>query len=238
MALRSNLFDSSPGSPLSSADLTPGPKQKRRKLWSYDHASHIFLNDAGMSGIEKVTLKELFSVCSKGNKAVAFFSELCDETSTHNRGIAHSRNAETMQKTIEKLNSARYRKLIKGSILDKAKQELGSLLAHVQILNASDMPTEGTGSLSTIRVGGSCREETDVDAAAQKMHAWLSSDKSALRSLICALSAGGLFYVTQVHEKVARAYIDQKRVTKEEYIAECVARLCRDSSTVNDMNGM
>ena len=96
------LFDgASAGSPGSSDSLaTPGQKQKRRKLWTYDHASHVLLNDNGASGIENTSLHELYSVCSKGNKAVAFFTELCDETNQHSRGIAHSRNAETLQKKL------------------------------------------------------------------------------------------------------------------------------------------
>ena len=240
MVLPVSLFATvNPGSPDSSSGYaTPGPKQKRRKLWSYDHASHVFLNDAGTSGVEKATLKDLYSVCSKGNKAVAFFTELCDETSKHARGIAHSRNAETLQKSIEKLESDQYQKLIQPGVLDKAREELDSLITHARILNASDMPTEGTGSLSTIRAGATPREESEVAEAAKKIHSWLSLDKSSLRSLICALSSGGLFYVTQVHEKVARAYIDQKNVTAEQYVQECVARLCRDTSVVNDMDGI
>ena len=240
MVLPASLFDTvNPGSPDSSVGSTiPGPKQKRRKLWSYDHASHVLLNDAGTSGVEKATLKDLYSVCSKGNKAVAFFSELCDESSKHARGIAHSRNAETMQKCIEKIDSARYHKLLRPAVLDKVREEADALIIHAKVLNASDMPTEGSGSLSTIRVGAASREETDVEEAAKKIHSWLSLDKSPLRSLICALSSGGLFYVTQVHEKVARAYIDQKNVTAQQYVQECVARLCRDTSVVNDMDGL
>ena len=240
MVLPQTLFDTvNPGSPDSSSGYaTPGPKQKRRKLWSYDHASHVFLNDAGTSGLEKATLKELYSVCSKGNKAVAFFTELCDETSKHARGIAHSRNAETMQKCIAKLDSDRYRKLIQSGVMAKVQGELDSLRTHAKVLDASDMPTEGTGSLSTIRVGATARDDSEVEEAAKEIHTWLSRDKSSLRSLICALSSGGLFYVTQVHEKVARAYISEKNVTVEQYTQECVARLCRDSSVINDMDGM
>ena len=165
----STLFDgASPGSPGSSDSLaTPRQKQKRRKLWTYDHTSHVLLNDNGTSGIENTSLHELYSVCSKGNKAVAFFTDLCDETNHHSRGIAHSRNAETLQTTIEKLKPARYMKLIRPDVVAKAVEELDALIIHCKILNASDMPSEGSGSLSAIRARVTPRDESEVEEAAK-----------------------------------------------------------------------
>ena len=65
-----------------------------------------------------------------------------------------------------------------------------------------------------------------MKAAAEALYAWLNKDKSPLRQLIALLSGGGIFYVAQCHEKTHRAYIQEKRVSKEVFQEMNTKRLC------------
>ena len=51
------------------------------------------------------------------------------------------------------------------------------------------------------------RSKTEIELAAGHLHGWLSEKTSPLRSLVAFLSSGGLFYVSQCHEKSARACV-------------------------------
>jgi hypothetical protein len=216
---------------------TPPTKKARSKLWAYDHASHQLLNDKGDSGIESVGYAALWAGVCKGNNQVAFFSESADEQSIHNRGIACSRNAETLQKAIEKLKDSNYAKIIDEDIYKKAMKEANALLPHCIMLNGCDIPTESAGGVASIRSGSTIvRDKTMVTSAAAAMYAWLVQPESPLRGLLSLLSGNGLFYVTQVHEKLGRAYIAEKKVSVADYASECKERLCGSkASTIDDV---
>jgi hypothetical protein len=213
----------------------PSKKACRSKLWAYDHATHQLLNDKGDSGIETVGLSPLWAGVCKGNSQVAFFSESADESSQHNRGIACSRNAETLQKSIEKLKHSDYVKIIDPVIYKKAMAEATMLLPHCVVLNGCDIPTESSGGVAAIRSGSTIvRDKAAVSASAAAMYTWLTQEESALRGLLGLLSGNGLFYVTQVHEKIGRAYLSEKNISVGEFASECKERLCGAKSSSTD----
>ena len=75
------------------------------------------------------------------------------------------------------------------------------------------------------------RDEGTVKTAAEALYKWLKEDKSKLRSIIALLSAGGLFYVAQCHEKTHRAYLQEKRPSKEKFVEMNTKRLCTGVKT-------
>ena len=85
------------------------PSEKRRKLKSYDLMPGQILNPMGESGIGRIELKPLCEAMQKGNKAAAFFSELCDVEAAR-KGIAISRLSEVWISIGKKLKSGPYEK--------------------------------------------------------------------------------------------------------------------------------
>ena len=53
------------------------------------------------------------------------------------------------------------------------------------------------------------KDPKKVKPAAEKVYDWVKTTDSPLKALVSVLSAGGLFYVGQVHEKCSRAYVQE-----------------------------
>ena len=81
---------------------------RRSRLKNYDLLPHHVLNSMGAGGVETVSLDRLAAVMSKGNEAVKFFSELCDE-SLKRKGVAIICLAEIQLKVGKKLRSKVYK---------------------------------------------------------------------------------------------------------------------------------
>ena len=193
------------------------PKPKRRKLCRHDHASLLFLDDSGVGLIDQCSLQAVWASVRFGNINCAFHSEAADILSVYNRGVAHSRNAETLERTIYCLQGPGFSDLINPVIYEPAMKEAATLLPFCSTLNCKN-------SLLLLP-GDSLSRRTAVIEAAGAVYDWLHDSESVLRRLISAFSGGGLFYVTHVHAKVNQAYVTQQSVSKDEYTSECLARL-------------
>ena len=200
-------------------ELKTGGKSKRRKLRHYDLMPSQVLNPMGASGIEEVDLDRLWKLMGTGNKAAMFFSELCDEDKARHR-VAISRNCQVLRACIERLETEEAKLVIKEGLYRRAKAEWDDLLPHLKTLDFQEFVQNEGGSIRSIaykkRGGGGTRSQHDVEAAAKKLHVWLSTPTSPLRSVLAFLSSSGLFYVGQVHEQCCRAYL-QQGVSKEDF---------------------
>ena len=213
------------------------PKETREKLKTYDLAAMQFCNSMGKSSVATCPLATLWQVTANGNKGAKYFCELCSEDPCRQQ-VAVSRLCEVLSQLCTELEMPVYKKYIDKPLYDPAMKELKELKNHLPILQCKDAITP-EGENDTMTVGklnyrmnttiAEARDEATVKNAAEALYAWLKKDKSTLRELIAFLSGGGLFYVTQCHEKVHRAYLSEKRPTKDDFTAMNKKRLCTAS---------
>jgi hypothetical protein len=193
------------------------------------------LNPHGESSIGKYPLSKIVLAMKSGNKAAAYFSELCNEIPKR-KGIEISRLSEIHVLTGTKLKEPIYKKNIEQSAYAEAMKEYTALEPHFKILIGKGMTMDDEefgDSVGRIAYGSSSNVEykqpTAVDQAVAKVYAWLQKPQSKLRSLTSLLSGGGLFYVASVHEKCHRAYIAHgmdETVSEQDYAMWARARLC------------
>jgi hypothetical protein len=231
------------------------PREKRTKLKSYDQMPAQVLNPNGESGISKTALPKLAKAMASGNKAAAFFNELCDPLSKR-KGVAISRLSEVQLLNGTKLRDAVYKDFIKTALYNAAMEEFKDLEPSFKVLMGKGLSMEDDETAETVgRIAyaanskGEHRQVEDVNAAVAKVYAWLKKPTSKFRALTALLSGGGLFYVASVHEKCHRAYIHHGYavedtatvVTEETYAGWSRARLCSTLTAVetsSDLDGL
>jgi hypothetical protein len=230
------------------------PAQKRTKLKSYDQMSAQVLNPNGESGISKTPLPKLAKAMASGNKATAFFSELCDPIKKR-KGVAVSRLSEVQLLNGAKLQEDVYKNSISKPLYDAAMKEFRDLEPSFKVLMGKDLSMDDDETTETVgRIAyaanskGGSRSAEDVNAAAAKVYEWLQKPTSKFRALTALLSGGGLFYVASVHEKCHRAYIQHGYtvedkatvVTEETYASWARARCCTTQTveTSSDLDGL
>ena len=183
--------------------------EKRRKLRHYDLLPAQLLNSMGASGVESVDLRRLWRSMAEGNKVVAAFSELClGEPERH--GVGLSRLAEVMVLTIRRLlDTPHYSHCIKEELWSAVKQECEDILPSFTAIHAGRGGMDrGSASIRSVAYHQPAPRADDLPRHAAAVFDWLTKLSSPLRSVIAMLSAGGLFYVAQCHEKGARAWLD------------------------------
>ena len=230
------------------------PKAKRTKLKSYDQMPAQVLNANGESGISKTTLLKLAMAMKTGNKAAAWFSELCDPTPKR-KGIAISRLSEIWLLNGAKLQDAEYKAHIKKELYNTAMKEFEQLEPCFKVLMGKGLSMEDDETTETVgRIAYAASSKAvfknpeDVNAAAKKVYDWLQKPVSKFRALTSLLSGGGLFYVASVHEKCHRAYIKHgytvddtpTEVTVETYADWARGRCCSTQTvaTSSDLDGL
>ena len=219
---------------------------KRAKLKPYDLLPSQVLNSMGESGIGTTSLKQLADVQARGNKAAAYFTELCDETLAR-KHVAVSRLSEVQLQTGEKLlKTPYYKKYIDAKLYDPAMKEFEELKPSFKTLLGKDVWTsDGKLTVSSIIYSSTSetKNKTEVNAAAKKVYDWLQKKESKWRQLQVLLSSGGIFFVASVHERSHRAYLahgEKEPVTAEAYQQWCCERLCADGApeTLDDLKGL
>ena len=221
------------------------PQAKRARLKPYDLLPIHMLNAMGESGVQTIALKHLAEVPSKGNKAVAYFTELCDESPSR-KHIAISRLCEVQLRAGEKmLSQPFFKKYLDKKLYNEAMAEFEKLKPAFKSLVGKDVWTaDGELSVSSIIYAGTSviKGKDEVNKAAFTVYEWLQK-ASKWRQLQVLLSSGGLFYVASVHERSHRAYIahgEKETVPVEAYQKWCCDRLCCDDApvTLNDLDGL
>ena len=193
------------------------PPAKRRRLRSYDHLACRLFNSMGVSSVEAMDLERLYVVMAKGSKAVASYSEFC-LPEAEMRGKALERLSVVVMAAIRRLRDCHeLRAILDEGALSLIDVEADRLLPpFCTLCVGSDLP-----HLRSDRA-----LDRDREAAAAAIHAWLSLPVSALRSALALLSAGGLFFAAQCHDKGARAVLDRAYIRWDRFEAAALARMC------------
>ena len=201
---------------------------KRKLLRRYDHLAVQALNPFGVSDLDKATLSQLWEVIKNGNKTTSYFAEWADSTA-YRKGIAVSRLAEVLEKTIEVLKDPKFKELLNKTIMEEALKEATILSAHLANLNGGkSSQTERKVTMSTLgKKDGPTKPQSAVEISAKYLYDWLAQETSTLRGLISFLSQGGVFFAAHCAEKGARSYVKCGGEKQEDFVAAAVARLCK-----------
>ena len=213
--------------------------EKRVSLRKYEHPAAQVLNCQGVSPIHECSHQHLWKYVKAGNKGVHFLSEFCSDDA-YRRGVAGSRNAETMVAFGDVLANDVLDKIVKPEILLKVRTEYKAIQPSLVILNGGKTSGGNSKSFQTLCTAEVKKEEALVREAAEKVYAWLSEPEGCVHAFLQCMSWGGIFYVAMCSEKVARCAIDKEcgNIDLESYKAMMVARLCgkggEDGAMAND----
>ena len=214
-------------------------KTPATNLRSWDLSPNAFLNSMGESCIGMATESQVHASASKGNKRVAFHSEIYDVL-PERQGVSFSRLAQILKATIVKLEEEpNYAMILDGATFKKAMAEAAKLKPHLIVLdggfNVNGSKEEKT--INQLNYAKSSKvvvppDSKAVGVAAVALCAWLRVEKSTLRSLIAFLSGSGLFFSAQCHEKVMRSAIKETSMSDDAAITACCKRLCTVAAVV------
>ncbi len=207
------------------------PAEKRQSLRRYEHVAPQVLQIAGVSPIHECSNQQLWTFTNTGNKGVEFFSEYCAKED-YRRGIAGSRNAETMLSFGDVLKEPLLEKLLQPAILEKVKEEFAKIQGPLAILNGGKTSSANSKSFMTMCQESVKRNKDEVYVAAGAIHDWLASENSTVQGFLQVMSWGGIFYAAMCSDKIARCAIDSTcgNITRDKYQAMMVARLCGTGS--------
>ena len=202
-------------------------QEKRVSLRKYEHPAAQCLDCQGVSPIHECSHQHLWKYVKAGNKGVQFLSEFCSDDA-YRRGVAGSRNAETMLAFGDVLANDVLDKIVKPEILLKVRTEYTAIQPSLVILNGGKTSGGNSKSFQTLCKAEVKKEEALVQEAAEKVYAWLSDPEGCVHAFLQCMSWGGIFYVAMCSEKVARCAIDKDcgNIDLESYKAMMVARLC------------
>ena len=100
--------------------------------------------------------------------------------------------------------------ICKDPLLIRVRQEAAALLPFVRKLNQGPVGKQDVTRLKSLayyKAGGTGADDQELEDAAVTLHNWLSTENSRLRQFLCGMSAGGLFFVAQCHEKAGRSFV-------------------------------
>jgi hypothetical protein len=209
------LFSSEPAGSAAAA------AERRTKLRRWDHVAAQALNPQGVSDIDKAGLMVLWSAVSKGNKAVAFFTNpaATQETGGEYRvGVGISQTAQALLAAIGELRKPLYAQLLRDEPLKKALKVADALEPQLKILDAGKGSETGgaeRAGFAALRgaaggAPGPAPTQPQVDAAATALYQFLVAERNDLRGVLSLMSGGGSFYNAAVAEKTARAWVQHK----------------------------
>ena len=201
--------------------------EKRVSLRKYEHPAAQVLDCQGVSPIHECCHQHLWKYVKAGNKGVQFLSEFCSDD-VYRRGVAGSRNAETMIAFGDVLGNEVLEKIVNPEILLKVRTEYKAIQPSLVILNGGKTSGGNSKSFQTLCTAEVKKEEALVQEAVEKVYAWLSDPEGCVHAFLQCMSWGGIFYAAMCSEKVARCAIDSEcgNIDKESYKAMMVARLC------------
>ena len=212
------------------------PKAKRVCLRHYDLPPAQLLNPMGESGLGNIALEKYWELLCKGNEKATHFSNLCFEEPKRVM-VGLSQAAEVLSKACNRfLHCDFLPKLLQEEVLKAIRVEATSLLPSLLIINQGDSAKEiKADSLRQAAYAGGATAVTTEDAtkrinAIYALYAWLQNPKSHLRGAMAMLSAGGVFFVAQAHERSIRAYMKHGGGTKEKFVEAMQTRGSAETS--------
>ena len=210
-------------------------EERRTKLRRYDHVASQAINPYGVSTIRAASTKDLWRTVSNGGRTAMHHGNMAATGASggdYRCGVGLSQFAQAILAATTEMGSATCGKLLNKQARDAASTEAADLEPHLSILDAgkgSESSDKGGGKgFGSLRAaGGDERDRPAADKitlATQEVHAWLSNNGSPLQAMIHLLSGGGAFFAASCAEKTARACIEHKPATRNDFERWMVAR--------------
>ena len=206
---------------------------KRTMLWDQDHVALHMLEPFDKSTFGDISDSDLYTLTKEGGTFCKYHSNLCaeGEGSLDRLGIGASQTAQCLAVVIEQLDDKNLAQLLKPELLKLAKDEAQTLKPFVDVLNFGKVGTwskapKGFAGFKRQRTeGGGPPKNADVVAgAAEKLYDFLTKEQSPLRGILEILSGNGVFWSGHVATKVAKVTLQQKPMSKPEFVAALVHR--------------
>jgi hypothetical protein len=212
---------------------------KRLRLFRWEHASAQSLQPFGKTPMCDLDNKVLWTAVSKGSKKIGSFSNFVG--GQDRQTIAISQTAQVMTLACEKLmGDPTYTKLFNSQFFDVVKKEIAELLPHFKNLNHG--PTPQVASLAYANAEPSNKVGKDaMIVSAKRVHSFLTSEASPLRGLLQMLCGSGLFFSAFTADKVARAFVQEEKITSASFMEAATARVLEStpaSSVCSDTNAL
>ena len=194
------------------------------------------LNAMGESGLQNISMEKYWELLVKGNEKATHFSNLCFPDPKRVM-VGLSQAAEVLSKACKRfLDCPFLPKLLQEPVLKAIRAEATGLLPHLLIINQGDSAREvRADTLRQAAYAGGAVAVTGDDAAKRvnainALYAWLQEPKSHLRGAMAMLSAGGIFFVAQAHERSIRAYMTHGGGTQDKFLEAMRTRGSADAS--------
>ena len=229
-----NLFeDAAPGAPSSLGD-AKDTGDRRVRLYPWDSVASQLFEPHGVSALDGLSNKELWESASRGNKKACYHSHLCADPSKDpwHVGAGISITAATLLNAIQFMKSDDMSKLLKQEWYDKIMEDIASIEPSLQVLNLGkgSQAERDTGSFraakqrKTEQAPKTQPTTEQLATAAKAFHAWLSKPKSALRGALFVLAGSNTFYAAHAANRVARAAVEYKPMSSENFVEMMLAR--------------
>ena len=210
---------------------------RRTKLYPWDSVASQLFEPHGESAFDNMSLKKVWEAAMKGNRKAAYHSHLCASQANDawHVGAGLSLTAASLLAAIRHFRTEEMKQLLKPDLYAKVEAELGALEPVFIALNMGkgSQVQRDTGSFreakrqktsaSTAEPNTATPEE--VQRAAVTFHAWLEKPKSPFRSLLFILSGSNTYYAAHVAETVARAAVQEKPMSQDDFKNAMIARM-------------
>ncbi|CAE7266071.1 unnamed protein product [Symbiodinium natans] len=208
---------------------------RRTKLYPWDSVASQLFEPYGECPINGMSLKDVWNGAAAGNKKAAYHSHLCadQEADPWHVGAGISLTAAALSAAIEHFKKPEMKKLIVPEYYNKAEEEIKELEPLLALLNLGkgSQSQRDTGTFrsakrhkATATASATTGSQAEILDAASKFYKWLTRPKSAFRSMLFLLSGANTFFSGHCADVVARAGIENKPITEEQFVAAMKAR--------------
>ena len=212
-------------------------EERRTKLYGYDSVALQMLEPYGEGAIDNMSLSEIWKGTAKGNRKCAYHSHLAASQADDpwHVGAGLSMTAQALLAAIHNFRSEDMQNLLRPELYKKVKDEVDALEPILTALNfgKGSATHKDTGSFRDAKraklTSGSSVEAsvqpTDPMTAVVDFRTWLLKERSAFRSLLFVLSGKNTYYSGHVAELVARAAVQHKPMTEQDFVQAIIARM-------------
>ena len=202
---------------------------KRTCLRRADYVQSQMLQPHAPSQIEQAPLGPLWSLAKAGNKWTEHYTYLahCDPL---RQGVAISQAAQALKHAISHFRQERVKAVLKPDIYEKVRKVVDEIYPHLEKLDGGYNVQGKKQGFHSLGRQATTRTDAEVETAAKALYKWFKKEACPFRGYLQIISGGGIVYVSQVEEKLMRAYFVCGGATEQSFILACKKRLCSDLS--------
>ena len=162
------LFENDAAVNVAQAGGEPAAKKarvQRTAILQFDHVAVQALNPCGESAVGTCSLEKLWELCTKGNKSVAYHSNLCSGDAFR-KGIGMSHVDACLLEAFKRIRGEHYKKALKESVYNAMIAEMDVIQPHLEKLNVGARQFDKASGCSSLRSSSSssrgvCGDTTD-----------------------------------------------------------------------------